>query len=386
MPRKVFVSGCYDLLHSGHVAFFQQAAKYGDVYVALGSDRTVFELKGRPPVNSEQERLFMVKSVACVKDAMISRGSGLLDFADELTAIRPDVFIVNEDGNIPAKRELCQTLDIEYVVLHRVPEAGLTARSTTDLRAVDTMPYRIDVAGGWLDQPFVSKLHPGAVITISLEPTIEFNERSGMATSTRRKAIELWGKRLPPGSPEKLAKILFAYDNPPGTTEVSGSQDTIGIIYPGLNKADYAGKYWPERIQSVQDETVLQFIEQSLYLMPIGQRPNEFHVLENTRLTADGARALAQATESCWAAILQKDRPAFGRFFRDSFEAQIAMFPNMLTPTIQMLIEQYGPQALGWKISGAGGGGYVIFVAEQPIPDAVRVIIRREDHQTARVA
>ena len=207
-----------------------------------------------------------------------------------------------------------------------------------------------------------------------------------MATSTRRKAIELWGKRLPPGSPEKLAKILFAYDNPPGTTEVSGSQDTIGIIYPGLNKADYAGKYWPERIQSVQDETVLQFIEQSLYLMPIGQRPNEFHVLENTRLTADGARALAQATESCWAAILQKDRPAFGRFFRDSFEAQIAMFPNMLTPTIQMLIEQYGPQALGWKISGAGGGGYVIFVAEQPIPDAVRVIIRREDHQTARVA
>ena len=96
--------------------------------------------------------------------------------------------------------------------------------------------------------------------------------------------------------------------------------------------------------------------------------------------TRGSALALAQATESCWAAILQKTRPAFGRFFRDSFEAQIAMFPNMLTPTIQMLIEQYGPQALGWKISGAGGGGYVIFVAEQPIPDAVRVIIRREDH------
>ena len=139
MPRKVFVSGCYDLLHSGHVAFFQQAAKYGDVYVALGSDRTVFELKGRPPVNSEQERLFMVKSVSCVTDPLISRGSGLLDFAGEVAAIRPDVFIVNEDGNIPAKRELCQTLDIEYVVLHRVPEAGLTARSTTDEETLDTI-------------------------------------------------------------------------------------------------------------------------------------------------------------------------------------------------------------------------------------------------------
>jgi glycerol-3-phosphate cytidylyltransferase-like family protein len=367
------------------VAFFQQAAKYGDVCVALGSDRTVFELKGRLPVNSEQERLFMVKSVSCVKEAVISRGSGLLDFADDLRDIQPDVFIVNEDGNIPAKRELCQTLGIEYIVLRRVPEPGLDARSTTTLRAVDTMPYRIDVAGGWLDQPFVSNLHPGPVITISLEPTIDFNERSGMATSTRRKAIELWGRRLPPGPPEKLAKILFAYDNPPGTTEISGSQDTIGIIYPGLNKADYAGKYWPERIRPERDETILQFVEQSLYLMPIGQRPSQFHVLENTNITADGARALAEAAEACWGAILQKDRPAFGRFFRQSFEAQIAMFPNMLTPAIQGLIEKYRAQTLGWKISGAGGGGYVIFVAEAPIPDAARIVIRREDDQAARV-
>lgn len=44
-----------------------------------------------------------------------------------------------------------------------------------------------------------------------------------------------------------------------------------------------------------------------------------------------------------------------------------------------------GRRRWGGKISGAGGGGYVIFVAEQPIPDAVRVIIRREDNQTARV-
>ena len=39
--KKVFVSGCYDLLHSGHVAFFAEAAKLGDLYVGIGSDRTI---------------------------------------------------------------------------------------------------------------------------------------------------------------------------------------------------------------------------------------------------------------------------------------------------------------------------------------------------------
>ena len=36
MAKKVFVSGCYDLLHSGHVEFFQQASRYGDLYVGIG--------------------------------------------------------------------------------------------------------------------------------------------------------------------------------------------------------------------------------------------------------------------------------------------------------------------------------------------------------------
>ena len=39
--KKVFVSGCYDLLHSGHVEFFRQAAQYGELYVGIGSDKTI---------------------------------------------------------------------------------------------------------------------------------------------------------------------------------------------------------------------------------------------------------------------------------------------------------------------------------------------------------
>jgi cytidyltransferase-like protein len=377
MPKKVIVSGCFDLLHSGHVAFFNEAARFGDLYVAIGSDRTLFELKGRTPINSEQERLYMIKAISCVKDAFISQGSGMLDFLEEFKQLCPDIFIVNEDGNTLEKRKLCEKMGVEYIILKRDPYPGLQPRSTTALRDMCTIPYRIDIAGGWLDQPFVSKFYAGPVLTISIQPTIDFNERSGMATSTRRAAIEMWGPRLPAGDPEKLAKMLFCYDNPPGTTEISGSQDAIGIVFPGLNKADYCGQYWPRRISAVQDEEVLRFVEQSLYLIPLGPRRSNFHVLEGTHIDVAGARALSNAAEACWKAILNKDVQGFGSTVRDGFEAQVAMFPNMLIDSMVELIDQYRDQALGWKVSGAGGGGYLILVSDRPIENAVRVIIRR---------
>ncbi len=379
MPKKVFVSGCFDLLHSGHIAFLQEAASYGDLYVALGSDKTVYDLKGRVPLNSDQERLYMMRAVSFVKDAFISRGSGMLDFLEELDEIKPDIFIVNEDGNTPDKIKLCEERGIEYKVLHRVPHPGLDPRSTTGLRQINMIPYRIDIAGGWLDQPFVSRHYPGAVITISLEPTIEFNDRSGMATSTRRKAIEIWGPRLPAGDPAMLAKILFCYDNPPGTKEISGSQDAIGLVMPGLNKAWYEGEYWPACIDSVNDELTLQFVERAFYLLPLGPRTQDFQVLENTHVTPEGAKALSDATEACWEAILARDIVGFGRYMRASFEAQITMFPNMMTPLVAELIEQNRQRALGWKLSGAGGGGYLILVANHPIENAIQVVARRKD-------
>jgi len=379
MPKKVFVSGCFDLLHSGHVAFFQQAASYGDLYVAVGSDSTVYDLKGRTPINNQGERLFMIRSVAWVKEAFIAEGSGMLDFEAELRAIKPDIFIVNEDGNIPEKRDLCEELGIEYIVLQRKPHADLPPRSTTALREISRMPYRIDLAGGWLDQPFVSELYPGPVVTISIEPTIEFNERSGMASSTRRSAIDLWGARIPGGDHEKLARILFCYDNPPGTEEISGSQDAIGIAMPGLNKANYTGEYWPASIDTIQDDLTLQFIENALYLIPLGPRHTGYAVLEQTNLTQAGARALAEATENCWKAILSRDVQKFGLHVRQAFEAQIAMFPHMTNESINKLIRQYEDIALGWKLSGAGGGGYLILVSETPIHNALKILIRREN-------
>lgn len=378
MAKKVFVTGCFDLLHSGHVEFFREAAQYGDVTVALGSDKTVFDLKGRVPVNNEQERLFMVKAVSYVHDAFISQGSGIIDFEAELREMRPDIFVVNADGNILEKQALCEELGIEYVVLERKPHNGLEARSTTSLLERDYLPYRVELAGGWLDQPFVSKHHPGPVITLSIEPTLEFNDRSGMATSTRRHAREIWGAKIPPGDYEKLAKILFCYDNPPGTEIISGAQDSMGLVFPGLAYAYYDGGYWPERIEHRMEEPLLQFVENSIYLMPLGPRYEDFDVLSDTVIDRERAKALADATEEHWEAILEQDVFKFGRTLREMFEAQVAMFPHMMNERVAAMIDKYRDIALGWKMTGAGGGGYLILAADKPIPNAVRIIARRE--------
>jgi cytidyltransferase-like protein len=377
--KKVFVSGCFDMLHSGHVAFLKEAASYGNVYVGLGSDSTVFGLKGLYPVNNQDERKYMLESLACVHKVFINAGSGILDFAEEIARLKPDIFIVNEDGNSPAKENLSKELHIEYLVLKRVPANDLPARSTTVLRTTCTIPFRIDLAGGWLDQPYVGKWASGPVLTISIEPTIEFNDRSGMASSTRKKAIELWHTDVPPGNKEQLAKILFSYENPPGTKIVAGSQDAIGIVMPGLNRLNYNGEYWPENIVSINDEGIFSWLERHLSLITLQPREKTFDVLENTVINAHSAKALADAAISCWNAILSRQLKNFGTSFRQSFEAQIAMFPNMVDAFIFESIDKYKERAYGWKLSGAGGGGYLIFVAEEPIPGAFRIRIRRKN-------
>ena len=375
--KKVFVTGCFDMLHSGHIAFFKEAAKYGDVYVGLGSDETVSNLKGRYPVNNQDERKYMIDALASVKECLINTGTGIMDFLKELETIQRDIFIVNEDGNTLVKENLCKKMGIEYIVLKRIPYKNLPVRSTTSLRNECTIPYRIDLAGGWLDQPFVNKLCPGPVLTISIEPTIEFNERSGMATSTRRKAIELWHYDIPSGDREQLAKILFSYENPPGTKVIAGSQDAIGIVMPGLNRLDYYNNYWPEKIISVHDENILSWLENHLYLISLGPRDGLYNVLENTDIDKKNAEELRYAASRCWDSILKTDLKNFGCFFRQAFEAQFKMFPNMVYNDLFRVIDKYKDSAYGWKLSGAGGGGYLIFVAEKPIEGAIQIKIRR---------
>lgn len=379
MPKKVFVSGCFDMLHSGHVAFFEEASRLGDLYVGIGSDNTIQNLKGRNTINKEQERLYMVKSLKAVKDAFINSGGGLLDFEEDVKKLKPDIFFVNEDGASPDKEKFCRKQGIYYTVSKRIPHGRLPARSTTALRQECRIPYRIDLAGGWLDQPYVSKYAAGPVITLSIEPTYEFNDRSGMATSSRKKAIELWHTDIPIGDRELLAKTLFCFENPPGTRIISGSQDMLGIVMPGINRLDYNNDYWPEKITTIQEEDTLDWLENHLYLIPLTPRKTNFDVLSNTNINKENARRLSEAAINFWEAILKKDIASLGTYLTASFEAQIAMFPNMVNNDILQTLKRFKKEALGWKLSGAGGGGYFILAAKEPaLRNGMTIKARRE--------
>jgi len=376
MLKKVFISGCYDLLHSGHVAFFEEAASYGDLYVGIGSDTTIEQLKGRPSVNTDKERLFMVRAIKHVKNAWINSGSGLLDFEKEIRQLKPDIFFVNEDGFTPDKVKLCKEIEAELVVSKRIPHSGLPARSTTSLRQVCNIPFRLDLAGGWLDQPYVSKYYPGPVITISVHPDYQFNDRSGMSSSTRRKAIQLWQTDIPEGNKEILAKTLFSFENPPGTKIISGSQDSIGIIFPGVNRLNYGKEnYWPDSIESETNKNILEFIEKHLYFITLSPRVGNFNVLSDTKINEANAKDLADAANGMWLALQNQNLKDFGKAMRESFEAQITMFPHMVNPHIIEILNSYQDKALGWKLSGAGGGGYLVLVSENPVPNAIQIRI-----------
>ena len=411
MAKKVFVSGCYDLLHSGHVEFFRQAAQFGDLYVGIGSDATILGYKHHKTVYSEQERLFMVKSIRYVKDAYINAGSGVLDFLPTLDIVKPDVLVVNEDGSSPEKERICRERGIEYVVLQRVPhvvsesgfgcagaagaavagascgaggtagascgaggaaaagQAGessagvscgaggtaagasgmsLPARSSTALKQIASrVPTRLDLAGTWIDQPYVSCLAPGWAITISLEPTFEIRERCGLATSTRNMIKKIWPYNLPNMDPEMLAKLVFCFENDPERSDgiTSGAQDSIGICVPGLCRHYYNGRFWPEKIEVCSDEAVLSWLEDHLAMIPMEPRRPGCSVIEGKRLDAGRVAALASAAARCWDAILARDLAAFAAAYRASFEAQVAIFPAMVRPVMP-----------GENAQGAGSG------------------------------
>ena len=133
--EKVMVTGSYDWFHSGHIRFFEEVSELGDLYVVVGHDENIRELKGDGhPMLCQEERRYMVQSIRYVKQALISTGHGWMDAEPEIERIQPDMYAVNEDGDKPIKREFCEQHGIEYVVLKRVPKEGLPKRESTKLR------------------------------------------------------------------------------------------------------------------------------------------------------------------------------------------------------------------------------------------------------------
>ncbi|HLN22221.1 MAG TPA: adenylyltransferase/cytidyltransferase family protein [Bacteroidales bacterium] len=374
--KIVMVSGCYDLLHAGHIAFFKTAAQYGKLHVFLGKDENIKLLKGKAPYFSQDERRFMVQSVRYVDKASICSGMGMLDFAEDMKRLKPDYFVVNSDGFTPDKKKLCDEEGVELLVLERIPEEGLPARSSSGMKLHMKFPFRICIAGGWVDQPWVSSVCPGSVVVAQLYPTIDFNDRSGMATSSRKVAFRIWGDRYPDGDPVENAKLLFGAENPPGSLYISGSQDHLGLLVPGITRLDYNGGFWPENIENLRDRETCEWLSEVINLVPLHPRPEGYDPLLTKNLNRNVVKRLGEAGKLCFDAIRNKDTNLLGVSMKESFLCWSEMLPETVPAWVmEELQNNYFPKYSG-AIASGGGGGYVVFPSEEKETGTLKIKVR----------
>lgn len=254
-------------------------------------------------------------------------------------------------------------------------------------RLIGKIPYRLALAGGWIDQPFVSQCNPvppGSMVVVGLEPTVRFMDRCGMGTSTRRVAAKLWGDRLPDRNPFELMRELYDAENQ-GKSEPSGSQDMAGLIYPGINRLDYDAAFesgtYPVRIESCRDPEVECWLESIFYLVPALQRPAGYNPLEVKNLDPEWIRRLGQSGKDCYDAILSRDLSRLGETMNECMCCWEAILPGTVRhPTIELdlaaLLNYYQARYPGAMYSGCGGG-YLFIVSEEPVPGGFQVKVRR---------
>jgi len=274
---------------------------------------------------------------------------------------------------------------VRYEQSRQASGEGLSGRNSI-ASIVGNIPHRMALAGGWIDQPFVSRHNPsppGSMVVVSLEPNLWLMDRCGMASGTRKVASELWGGGVPDRPPVELVRELYRAENK-DKAEPSGSQDMIGLLYPGVSRLDYdagfEGGYFPEHIESNCDRHTARWLEEVIHLVPIGQRPEGYNPLGVKNLDPQWIRQLGQTCKDCFDAIVANDIGGLAASMNHSMRCWEAILPQtMKHPTLQIdlkrILSYYQQRYAGAMYSGCGGG-YAIVASEEPVPGALKVKVK----------
>ncbi len=253
-------------------------------------------------------------------------------------------------------------------------------------KLLGSIPNRLQLAGGWIDQPFVSRHNPkppGSMVVVQIEPDFRPMDRSGIASGTRAVAMNLWKGKLPNRSPDELVRELYAAENK-GKKEPSGSQDMIGLVYPGVNRLDYDfkihGGVFTSHIESCNSPKVARWLEKVLHLIPIEPRPDGYSPLGKKNLAPKWIAKLGQSGQDCFNAIVQMDAKKLGASLNLTMQCWETLLPQVVQhPLLRVdllpILKAYQKQYLGAMYSGCGGG-YLIIVSEKPVPGAFQVKVR----------
>lgn len=257
------------------------------------------------------------------------------------------------------------------------------------------LPYRLCLAGGWIDQPYVNRYGPGSVTVVQIEHQPDFFRRSGLATSTRTVWSDLVRKGLRDDVPEEeLAltlfyiengrELMFGYQDPSRRDGyLSGSQDHIGLTHPGISRLDYNHGihkgYWPMKIESTRDAKVCKWLEDHLVIVPMGERPEGYEPLAKQNFKPHTIQELGAAGKDCYDAIMNQDLDSFGRSLTRTHDMWREILPLTTNAEIDAVLDSYNEVGTGRTTSGCGGGYVIIATDREPkdIPRGFRVRVKR---------
>lgn len=256
---------------------------------------------------------------------------------------------------------------------------------------IGAIPYRIALAGGWIDQPFISRLNPdptGSMVVVQVKPTFRWMDRSGICSSTRRVALDLWNGAVPRGERMMLVRELYHRENE-GNDQPSGSQDMVGLVYPGVNRLDYRfdheGGYFPVHIESNNDRQVAEWLSQVIHVVPVAPRPLGYNPLTRKYLNPEWIRKLGQSGKDCFDAIVNLDTMGLGRSMNMCMECWEAVLPDIvdhptLTVDLKALLTAYQNRYPGAMYSGCGGG-YLFIASDETVPGAFTIEVQTTEGQ-----
>lgn len=174
---RVFVSGCYDIIHAGHVQFFREARALGDhLTVSFASSEVLWIHKQRRSSLPDEHKQALIAELGCVDEVVVGRGlEEGIDFREDFLRIRPHILAVTDDDKYTGlKQALCDEVGAKYVRLPKTPPQFApisTSEIVRWIKAPQEAPLRVDFGGGWLDVPRYAR--PGAfVVNCAISPTV----------------------------------------------------------------------------------------------------------------------------------------------------------------------------------------------------------------------
>ena len=392
--KIVFATGCYDILQSGHAVFFNQCKSFGDILViGVGRDATIAGLKGPGrPVNPENNRLYLVAAMEDVDYAVLNDedpADSKMDFKEVMTALKPDIFVVNDDDNaIESKQQFCDTLGVKIEFVHREVPPELEATSTTNIinkiNFSFKAPLRIDFAGGWTDVPYIMEGKKGYVSNVAIRPLVEYKagkfnfsgypRGSGLSTSTAAMLLEMLSSKTYNAEPKSLTAIgedLFNLENRELQWFI-GRQDQYAIVFGGFHCFEFGDDYAKPLDFDISHD-ILDGFRSKLLLLHTSESRNAQVAVEEVykNYKSENGQTALKELAACgleFAQALEKaDFDACAHIIERNWNAQKLLAPSSTTPRLDEMYDYAKAHgAIGGKLCGAGGGGAFLFVSHDP--------------------